>query len=652
MPPFAAAPPVPPFAAATDDPSHPETTATEDPSRPEATAPFTPSRTRTWKVQGYRVEVDPSRQALCLSVPVECDTEEGEPEIFPTLRAARLPSRMVSAAMLAQKAKQFDDGLIAAVELAAQQGAGRLRGKAYLIETWLASLAHGSPAIPAALLLSAARLGGVAKAAPPALAADVARLTHEFLADELRSKPLGIYTWSEPLRRVFQQDRLLQAPLRDPGQIEALARVLREEAAARTTYEGVLALASRLTGALDTPDLTSVLRSLDRGQVEMGRAHAIFPPSRSVEADLAMRLLGDRSIPEGFDLIGELAARIRDGSVDLRPTAASGWHDLQTWALEPLVAPERSPEASRLSFERRYGELLLGLFKGILALTRETHVKQLAVPLAACAEPALRRRPSVVIDVLPELSAEPTVSYFLRRALGYRFVRRTLEGTFGEEALARIERLTPEGPVELPLPEELAQIEGLFFGAAAAVASDLGMSLDEAMDPAFRDACAVVDVLPDRDGSLGSGRGREHDAQAFRRWIARDDRDVGRDARMMVPVFHDLDRQETKAWVFLGWSTQRVLVSFRTPPVARVFAPDGREASPPEVDVRFGALTHDLAYPVMAEIYVDRLLDRDELRALCDEHRTRSAILAALGGCGGRSARRLGAGLEMPRRRA
>ncbi|XXT25341.1 hypothetical protein WME94_27815 [Sorangium sp. So ce429] len=643
---------MPPCAAATDHPSRPAATATDHPSRPEATAPFAPARTRSWRVQGYRVEADLSRQALCLSVPAGCEAEEGEPEIFPTLQAARLPSRMVSAAMLAQKAKQFDDGLIAAVELAAQQGAGRLRGKAYLIETWLASLAHGSPAIPAALLLSAARLGGAVKAAPPALAADVARLTDEFLADELRSKPLGIYTWSEPLRRVFRQDRLLQAPLRDPGQIEALARVLREEAAARTTYEAALALASRLTGALDAPDLTSVLRSLDRGQVEVGRAHAIFPPSRSVEADLAIRLLGDRSIPEGFDLIGELAARIRDGSVDLRPTAASGWYDLQTWALEPLVAPERSPEASRLSLERRYGELLLELFRGILALTRETHVKQLAVPLAGCAEPALRRRPSVVIDVLPELSAEPTVSYFLRRALGYRFVRRTLEGTFGEEALARIKRLTPEGPVELPLSDELAQVEGLFFGAAAAVASDLGMSLDEAMDPAFRDACAVVDVLPDQDGSLGSGRGREHDAQAFRRWIARDDRDVGRDARMMVPVFHDLDRQQTKAWVFLGWSAQRVLVSFRSPPVVRVFAPDGREASPPEVDVRFGALTHDLAYPVMAEIHVDRLLDRDELRALCDEHRTRSAILAALEGRGGRSAQRLGAGLEMPRRRA
>ena len=37
--------------------------------------------------------------------------------------------------MLAQKAKQFDDGLYAAVELAAQQGAGRCQGKANLLKT-------------------------------------------------------------------------------------------------------------------------------------------------------------------------------------------------------------------------------------------------------------------------------------------------------------------------------------------------------------------------------------------------------------------------------------------------------------------------------------------------------------------------------------
>jgi hypothetical protein len=37
-----------------------------------------------------------------------------------------------------------------------------------------------------------------------------------------------------------------------------------------------------------------------------------------------------------------------------------------------------------------------------------------------------------------------------------------------------------------------------------------------------------------------------------------------------------------------------------------------------------------LAYPVSVEIYVDRILDRDEFRKLCEEHRTQAKILQAL----------------------
>jgi hypothetical protein len=48
----------------------------------------------------------------------------------------------------------------------------------------------------------------------------------------------------------------------------------------------------------------------------------------------------------------------------------------------------------------------------------------------------------------------------------------------------------------------------------------------------------------------------------------------------------------------------------------------------PEID--FVAANHDVAVPVTAEIYVSRLLDREAFRRLCDERKTRSAILNAL----------------------
>ena len=49
-------------------------------------------------------------------------------------------------------------------------------------------------------------------------------------------------------------------------------------------------------------------------------------------------------------------------------------------------------------------------------------------------------------------------------------------------------------------------------------------------------------------------------------------------------------------------------------------------------DVQLGALRQYAATRGLdvAEVYVDRILDRDEFRALCDQHGTREAILAAL----------------------
>jgi len=51
-----------------------------------------------------------------------------------------------------------------------------------------------------------------------------------------------------------------------------------------------------------------------------------------------------------------------------------------------------------------------------------------------------------------------------------------------------------------------------------------------------------------------------------------------------------------------------------------------------QLAVTMGELTsfYPLAYPVFEEIYVSRLLDRDEFRAHCDRHKTRKAILANL----------------------
>jgi len=543
-----------------------------------------------------------------------------EAAIEPTLdRVAR--GGFVSASVLAQKAKQFDDGLYAAVDLAAQRGAGVFPAKADLLKAVARALVQSAPAelgnVPG-VMLGAARLGKLDPEIPADFLPGVQETVDRFLEDELRSKPIGFYTWSGELSAIFRQDRLLQTKLDSDAGIEAVVKILHADRNLRAAYQRYLALVSRLTNPLVDPDsitprldpdLRGPLAALDEGQLEVSpQGVAFFPPSATHETRLVMRLYGDRPIPEGFSLVDEMIRRIRSGELDLRPTDVSGWYDHQTWALEPLVIPEKMPEAEHLEMDDNYRKQLLELFEGILALTRETHIKQAEIPTPGEAAPDFGP-PKTIVRIYPELSAEPLATHYLRRALAYRFIRTVLEENFGSAGLKEMHRQTAAGPVAVDLAAELDAMEGLFFGAYLTSSRQLGMSPDESLLPTAASA-----------------------AEAFERWRAdlAADSDVGRDARMMVPIFYDLGRRKTKVWVLLGWSPRPVEVSFAKRPTAEVFDDAGEQPPPGQVELRFQSSWHTLAYPVTAEVYVTRILTRDEFRRHCDTHRTRSAILRNL----------------------
>lgn len=509
--------------------------------------------TRDLRDDGWHVCLDLASQVLSLAIPKETIWEEGEEALAPT---CPLSDGFVSASMLALTAKLFDDGLYAAAEIAMQPEKARL----------LAALVTVAPPIAAA-----ARLGGT----DLRLTADAQRVTDAFLADEAASKPLGFYSWSDRLRRIFQQDRLLQRELA-PDVAVALTAALNTDPTLCITYGRCLDIISRLTNpfAAETPDLR-----------QPGGAW-FFPPARSHESDLVKRLYGGQPIPDGFSLADEMVRRLRAGSLRLAPTDTSGWYDLQTWALEPLVLLDTTPEGARLTTNSRYRDQLEALFKAILSLTRETHVKQLEIP-AAGARTALPD-PEVVVWVKPELTVEPMRTYYTRRAQGYEFVREVLDSV---GRLAAMHRVTPDGAVSRSLDEELDEMTALFHAAAAVAGHELGMA-------------SATDA----------------EASRFRQWAKRPD--IAHDVRMMVPVFYDIGRRKTKVWALLGWATRLLVVSFERPPTARVLS--GR------VKIRFSSICRRIAYPVFAEAYVSRLLDRDEFRAHCDLYKTRERILQNL----------------------
>ena len=130
--------------------------------------------------------------------------ERRHASLLPSLRPC---DRFVGAGELLVKAKQFDDGLCAAVETASQEACGSFRGKRPLLRALLDHLSGGGRA--ASYLAAAGELGGVQRTRT----AEAARVMREFLSNDLLSKPVGFYTWNDELGRIFRQDRLLQSDL-------------------------------------------------------------------------------------------------------------------------------------------------------------------------------------------------------------------------------------------------------------------------------------------------------------------------------------------------------------------------------------------------------------------------------------------------------
>ncbi len=150
----------------------------------------------------------------------------------------------------------------------------------------------------------------------------------------------------------------------------------------------------------------------------------------------------------------------------------------------------------------------------------------------------------------------------------------------------------------------------LFYGASEVVGRELGI----------RDPSTLRDRDPDAD------------AATFLAWAdaVSADPDLARDTRMMVPVYYDARRQQTKVWAVLGWTDRPLVIDFAEAPNVDVTR-EGQNADPESYQLEFDGTMRRVAYPVTVELYVDEPLDREAFRTLCDRHKTQSAILEALG---------------------
>ena len=100
------------------------------------------------------------------------------------------------------------------------------------------------------------------------------------------------------------------------------------------------------------------------------------------------------------------------------------------------------------------------MFKALLALTRETHIKQLESPVLGAARGAHRAREPLIS---PGLTLEPLPTFYLGRARSYCFVNEVLEEAFGPEATVEADA-TPDPEDAERVHLALAELDPDFRG--------------------------------------------------------------------------------------------------------------------------------------------------------------------------------------------
>jgi hypothetical protein len=532
--------------------------------------------------------------------------------------------------MLDGKAKQFDDGLYAALDQAYYRGLdGKLRGHVQLVQRLYDKVGKDSVAAPflaAGLELAGAKVEVTDRAKKDAFLS-------QFQANEVASKPIGFYTWNETLAACFRFLRFFQRQF-TAGELAvplAIAQALAQNEALLADYRKAMQFYAKLTNpytCLSVADLVSLKPSdaqsfaaLCKAKQVARPAVALFPPSTSRETVLIEKLF-PTGLPPNANLMHELVHHIRSGEVDLKPGSKSGWYEYQVYALETFLLPEKGEERSKLLLTKEYKKRMLEAFQALITKRRETHVRQTSGTFAAEMAPDYVR---------PRLRIEPCPSYYLRTARAYAFLADFLEAALSKETLQALHGLKQGGERRPDLLSELHAMRDLFYGLYLVSADDIGLK------PAFLDKEPV-------------------DAQSCYRqateWLpkALEDEDLAADTRVSVPIAVDPGRGATRLWATLGVRLAKLDAKYARPPRIKL-SPEGEKklaqnpgairprAQPGEKDGWKPVETHTLAdshylIPVdeFAEIELSgsKVMTREELRQVCDREKTKEAILAAL----------------------
>ena len=503
--------------------------------------------------------------------------------------------------MIDGKAKQFDDGFYAAIDLAYFKGLKPgLQSLVTLIKQMHQRVPSGSRA--SSYLAAGLKLANVdVKTGDPD---QVFVWLERFESNAMYSKPFSFYTWTPELAQVFRFLRYFQQPLptSQPDLIGDLARCLHGDEHLLGEYKQVQSVYARLTNPLTNLTLADVPPNGEK-RPENGPPIAVFPTSRSKESDLFGKLF-PLGLPPDADLMKEIIQAIRLGKINLAPARDSGWYEHQIYALETFLLPEKGEENQKLLLTKSYKKRMLEAFQALITKRRETHARDLA---AKSAEPA----PLPRAQIKPRLRVEPCPSYYLRTARSYDFLLNFLTAAVGEDGLKSLHGWKDGGERSKTLLDELRWMREFFYGLHLLSAEDIGMAprlrIDEPVD---RAACETTAT----------------------QWLANchGDLDLKVDTRVSVPIYFDAFRRRTRLWATVGVRLAKLHVSYAKPPRIRLL-----NSKDDWQDIESGQLEsveYAIAVDEFAEVEIPGLqpLSRQEFRDACNAGKTRPEILQRL----------------------
>ncbi|MDQ1256470.1 MAG: hypothetical protein QG656_1066, partial [Candidatus Hydrogenedentes bacterium] len=482
-----------------------------------------------------------------------------------------------------------------------------------------------------AYVAAALELGGVERLPLPANAAALQRTyVANFLNAPIDSKPVGFYTQSPDLEKIFRQDRFCQRPISLPA-ARVMAQTLFADPALLAQYRAVLALYAHLTNPI-SDEFLSVEDVLVLPVCT--NTIALFPPGTSMENRLYRQLYQDSELPNE-NIMNRLIRAIRSGEVDLTPSADSGWYDYQIYALETLLVPEKGQEGEKLCLSKAYKERLIEAFKTILTKKRELHIKHVNL-FFTCRGDGSRE----YIYISPDLRVEPTATYYLRTARDLRFVLNAIEAVLGAEALSAV---TLEDGEMLGAAGE--RLVWLFYGLYLQVCYDLGM----------KPALLQGELSPDQWDAVHEEAGQ---------WLEKAAADpcYAQDTRYIVPVMADMRRQDVRYWMTVGVQLAKVKADYLRRPQIEILDSEGAaiERLPVEgypygypvcmwsCECVFAPLEVFIPVEVFAEATGPAApYTRDEFRALCDRNGSKAKIVKAIerGSASGAHAKRVAAAI-------